>query len=72
MGERLHCHRPEPLARRRGIPAAVLLAVTARGSERLDAEAIADAGLRLGRAALGPPIPVLWMVSGSPSAAVPV
>ena len=40
------------VARRRGIPAAVLLAVTARGSERLDAEAIADAGLRLGRAAL--------------------
>jgi uridine phosphorylase len=40
------------VARRRGIRAAVLLAVTARGEERLDAEAIADAGLRLGRAAL--------------------
>jgi uridine phosphorylase len=40
------------VARRRGIRAAVLLAVTARGEERLDAEAIAEAGLRLGHAAL--------------------
>ena len=39
-------------ARRRGIRAAALLAVAARGDERLDAEAIAEAGLRLGRAAL--------------------
>jgi uridine phosphorylase len=40
------------VARRRGIRAAALLAVVARGDERLDADAIADAGLRLGRAAL--------------------
>jgi uridine phosphorylase len=40
------------VARRRGIRAGVLLAVTARGEERLDAEAIAEAGLRLGHAAL--------------------
>jgi uridine phosphorylase len=40
------------VARRRGIRAAALLAVVARGDERLDAEAIADAGLRLGRAAV--------------------
>ena len=40
------------VARRRGIPAGALLAVTARGGERLDADAIAEAGLRLGRAAL--------------------
>jgi uridine phosphorylase len=40
------------VARRRGIPAAALLAVTRRGDERLDAEGIADAGLRLGRVAL--------------------
>jgi uridine phosphorylase len=40
------------VARRRGIRAAALLAVVARGDERLDAEAIADAGVRLGRAAL--------------------
>jgi len=40
------------VARRRGIRAAALVAVTALGDERLDAEAIADAGLRLGRAAL--------------------
>jgi uridine phosphorylase len=40
------------VARRRGIRAAALLAVTARGDERLDAEAVADLGVRLGRAAL--------------------
>jgi hypothetical protein len=40
------------VARRRGIPAAALLAVVARGDDRLDAEAIADAGVRLGHAAL--------------------
>ena len=41
------------VARRRGIRAAALLAVDARaGDERIDAEAIADAGMRLGRAAL--------------------
>jgi len=40
------------VARRRGIRAAALVAVTALGDERLDADAIADAGLRLGRAAL--------------------
>jgi uridine phosphorylase len=40
------------VARRRGIRAAVVLAVVARGDERLDAEAIADAGVRLGHAAL--------------------
>jgi len=40
------------VARRRGIRAAALVAVTVRGDERLDADAIADAGLRLGRAAL--------------------
>jgi uridine phosphorylase len=40
------------VARRRGIRAAALLAVVARGDERLDAEAIADAGVRLGRAAV--------------------
>jgi uridine phosphorylase len=40
------------VARRRGIRAAALVAVTAHGDERLDADAIADAGLRLGRAAL--------------------
>ena len=40
------------VARRRGIRAAALVAVMAHGDERLDADAIADAGLRLGRAAL--------------------
>ena len=40
------------VARRRGIRAAAVLAVVARGDERLDAEAIADAGVRLGHAAL--------------------
>jgi uridine phosphorylase len=40
------------VARRRRVRAAALLAVVARGDERLDAEAIADAGVRLGRAAL--------------------
>jgi len=40
------------VGRRRGIRAAALLAVVARGDERLNAEAIADAGVRLGRAAL--------------------
>jgi uridine phosphorylase len=40
------------VARRRGIRAAAILAVVARGDERLGAEAIAEAGLRLGRAAL--------------------
>jgi uridine phosphorylase len=40
------------VARRRGIRAGAVLAVVARGEERLDAEAIADAGVRLGRAAL--------------------
>ena len=40
------------VARRRGIRAAALLAVAARGDDRLDAEAIGEAGLRLGRAAL--------------------
>jgi uridine phosphorylase len=40
------------VARRRGIRAAAVLAVVARRDERLDAEAIADAGVRLGHAAL--------------------
>ena len=40
------------VARRRGIRAAALLAVTAQGGERLGAEATAEAGVRLGRAAL--------------------
>jgi len=40
------------VARRRGVRAAALLAVVACGDERLDAEALADAGVRLGRAAL--------------------
>jgi uridine phosphorylase len=40
------------VARRRGIRAGVLLAVTACGKARLDADSVADAGLRLGRAAL--------------------
>jgi uridine phosphorylase len=40
------------VARRRGIRAAAVLAVVARGEDRLDAEAIADAGVRLGHAAL--------------------
>jgi uridine phosphorylase len=40
------------VARRRGIRAAALLAVVASGPDRLDAEAIADAGVRLGHAAL--------------------
>jgi uridine phosphorylase len=40
------------VAGRRGIRAAALLAVVARGEERLDADAIADAGVRLGRSAL--------------------
>jgi uridine phosphorylase len=40
------------VARRRGIRAAALVAVTARGDDRLDPDAIAHAGLRLGRAAL--------------------
>src|SRR4051794_11769918 len=40
------------VARRRGIPAAAILAVVARDDERLDAEAIADAGVRLGHVAL--------------------
>jgi uridine phosphorylase len=40
------------VTRRRGIRAAAVLAVVARGDERLDAEAIADAGVRLGHAAL--------------------
>jgi uridine phosphorylase len=40
------------VARRRGIRAAAVLAVVARGDERLDAEAIAGAGVRLGHAAL--------------------
>jgi uridine phosphorylase len=40
------------VAGRRGIRAAALLAVIARGDERLDAEATADAGVRLGRVAL--------------------
>jgi uridine phosphorylase len=40
------------VAGRRGIRAAAVLAVVARGDERLDAEAIADAGVRLGHAAL--------------------
>jgi uridine phosphorylase len=40
------------VARRRGIRAAAVLAVVARGDDRLDAEAIADAGVRLGHAAL--------------------
>src|SRR4051794_21676153 len=40
------------VARRRGIRAAAILAVVASGGGRLDAEAIADAGLRLGHAAL--------------------
>lgn len=40
------------VARRRGVRAAAILAVVARGAERLDAEAIADAGVRLGHAAL--------------------
>jgi uridine phosphorylase len=41
------------VARRRGIRAAALLAVTAAGGERLGDEALAEAGVRLGRAALG-------------------
>jgi uridine phosphorylase len=40
------------VARRRGIRAASLLAVTAAGGERLGEEALAEAGVRLGRAAL--------------------
>lgn len=40
------------VARRRRIRAAAVLAVVANGGERLDADAIADAGVRLGRAAL--------------------
>jgi uridine phosphorylase len=40
------------VAQRRAIRAAAVLAVVARGDERLDAEAIADAGVRLGHAAL--------------------
>jgi len=40
------------VAQRRGIPAGAVLAVVARGDERLGAEAVADAGVRLGRAAL--------------------
>jgi uridine phosphorylase len=40
------------VARRRGIRAAAVLAVVARGDERLDAEEIADAGVRLGHTAL--------------------
>jgi uridine phosphorylase len=40
------------VARRRGIRAAAILAVVARGDERLGAEAIAAAGVRLGHAAL--------------------
>jgi uridine phosphorylase len=40
------------VARRRGIQAGALLAVTAAGGERLGEEALAEAGLRLGRAAL--------------------
>jgi len=48
------------VARRRGIRAGSLLAVTACGDERLGEDAVADAGLRLGRAALealGAPTP---------------
>jgi uridine phosphorylase len=40
------------VASRRGIRAAAVLAVVARAGERLDADAIADAGVRLGHAAL--------------------
>jgi uridine phosphorylase len=40
------------VARRRGIRAAALLAVTAHGAQRLDGDAIAEAGVRLGRAGL--------------------
>jgi uridine phosphorylase len=40
------------VARRRRIRAAALLVVAARGGARLDAEALAEAGLRLGRAGL--------------------
>jgi uridine phosphorylase len=40
------------VARRRGIRAAALLAVTAHGAERLGADETAEAGVRLGRAAL--------------------
>jgi uridine phosphorylase len=47
------------VGRRRGIRAGAVLAVTARGEERLDAEAIAEAGLRLGRAALDALAPTL-------------
>jgi len=48
------------VAARRGIRAGALLAVTAAGGERLDEEALAEAGVRLGRAALaalGAPTP---------------
>jgi uridine phosphorylase len=48
------------VARRRGIRAGALLAVTAAGGERLGEEALAEAGVRLGRAglaALGAPTP---------------
>ena len=41
------------VAQRRGIRAGALLAVVAHGDERLDADAIAAAGVRLGRIALG-------------------
>jgi uridine phosphorylase len=41
------------VANRRGIRAGALLAVTAADGERLGEEALAEAGLRLGRAALG-------------------
>jgi uridine phosphorylase len=40
------------VAGRRGIPAGALLAVSAAGGERLGEEALAEAGVRLGRAAL--------------------
>jgi uridine phosphorylase len=40
------------VAGRRGIRAAAILAVVGRGDERLGAEAIGEAGVRLGRAAL--------------------
>jgi uridine phosphorylase len=40
------------VARRRGIAAGALLAVVASGQERLDDEALDEAGLRLGKAAL--------------------
>jgi uridine phosphorylase len=48
------------VAARRGVPAGALLAVTAADGERLDEEALAEAGLRLGHAALaalGAPTP---------------